>query len=45
MICLEAAVVLDLSKSFSIRFSVAGTKGCLDLSSRCCVVVVNRSRQ
>jgi len=36
-------VVLDLSRSFCIS-SAAGTKGCLDLRSRCCVVGVNRSR-
>jgi len=30
-------MVLDLSRTFSSS-SAAGTKGCLDLSSRCCVV-------
>jgi len=39
----RAAVALDLSRSFS-SYSEAGTKGCLDLSSRCWVVDVNRSR-
>jgi len=39
----KTAVVLDLSRSYSSS-SAAGTKGDLDLSSRCCVVGVNRSR-
>jgi len=39
----RATVVLDLSRSFSSS-SAAGTKGCLDLSSRWCVVGVNRNR-
>jgi len=39
----KAAVVLDLSRSFSSS-SAAGTKGCLNLSSCCCVVGVNKNR-
>jgi len=35
--------LLNLSWSFSSS-SATGTKGCLDLSSHCCVVSVNRSR-
>jgi len=42
MICLEA-VVLDLSRSSS-SFSAAGPNGCLDLSSRCYIDGVNKSR-
>jgi len=39
----KAEVALDLSRSFSSS-SAAGTKECFDVSSRCCIIGVNRSR-
>jgi len=39
----KIAVVLDLSRSFSSS-SAADTKGCVDLSSRCCLIGANMSR-